>query len=184
MPEQTSGKSRKNHASRNKATSNKDVEVLATLLVAYPQISRAGFDPEKKSLGLVFLCRGPISAKKREELSRIYEDSVQVYLSLIGKQASLIKSSWEKMGNLYSFQVERDVESLSTGEITLTVELVSDRTRVVSASEGSQVADGADEASWSARLFLQDALDQVKNLDAPRKLVAFREGERVLVFDK
>ncbi len=66
-------------------TSRKDVEVLATLLVAYPQVSRATYDPDKKTLGMVFLCRGPLGKPKRDSLCELYLDSIDVYGLLIGQ---------------------------------------------------------------------------------------------------
>jgi hypothetical protein len=40
------------------------------------------------------------------------------------------------------------------------------------------------ELSLSARFFVQELLEDIKNLECARQLVAVREGERVLVFDK
>jgi len=169
--------------SRRKRVFTEDIEVLATLLVVYPQVSRATFDPNKKTLSLVFLCRGPIGRKRRKELQEVYRDSVEVYLSLLGKSYQVIDSSWEHMDKFYSFQVERDVRSLSPGELSLSADLVSDRVSVVSAIDGNTLSEES-EFSWSARVVLQEMLEKVKNLASSKKLVALREGEKVLVFDK
>jgi len=171
-------------AGSRKHASRKDVEVLATLLVAYPQVSRATYDPDKKTLGMAFLCRGPLGRSKRESLTRLYLDSVDVYGSLTGQTRSYAKASWEKMDKFHVFLVERDVSSLTPGELSLTVDLVSDRVKLVLASDNEDGLDDREEYSWSARLFLQEMLDQVKTLQSSTKLVALREGERVLVFDK
>lgn len=168
---------------RRRRASKKDIEVLATLLVAYPQVSRATFDPERKTLGLVFLCRGPVGKKRRTDLERIYKDSVEVYLSLIGRKPGYLASSWEQMDRFCSFQVERDVATLTPGELNMTVDLVCSRVDVVSAIDGSTCVEDP-EFSWSARAFLKEVLDKVQDLESPRKLVALREGEKVLVFDK
>lgn len=167
-----------------KRPANRDVEILATLLVAYPQVSRVTFDPEKKALGLVFLCRGPMGQKRRLALSRAYADSIEVYLRLSARSPSVLQASWEKMGDFYCFQVERDVASLSPEELNLTVDLMIERADPILAGDEVEMPDSSDEYAWSARLFLQEMLEQVRNLQSSRKLVALREGERVLVFDK
>lgn len=164
--------------------SSKDVEILATLLVAYPQMSRVTYDPKKKALNLAFLCKGPMSAKARAGMCKLYLDSVGAYHDLVGARASTTGCSWEKMGDFYSFVVDRDVASLSPGELNLTVELIEDKANVIYASEGAEFPDGGEEFGISARVFLQDMINQVRNLESTRKLVALREGERVLVFDK
>lgn len=169
---------------KNEIPKRGDVEVLATLLVAYPEVSRATFDPAKKTLGMVFLCRGPLSVAARKGLIEAYIDSVEVYGALIGTKTTFVKAYWEKMERFYCFYVERDVASLSPGELGLTVELVANGARVVPATESSDAVDNEEEYTWSARVFLQEMLEQVRSLESPRKLVALREGERVLVFDK
>jgi len=168
---------------RRRRTPRRDIEVLATLLVAYPEVSRVTFDPLRKTLSLVFLCRGPLGGKKRTDIQNKYRDSIEVYLSITGREASVIECKWEKMENFYAFQVERDVSSLSPGELNLTSDLVSETTKVVVGSDGA-IRPEDDEFSWPPRVFLQEMLDQVRTLESPRKLVALREGEKVLVFDR
>jgi hypothetical protein len=79
--------------------------------------------------------------------------------------------------------VERDVVSLSTGELSLTTSLISQSTSVFSAFDDSTLGEEP-ELSLSARFFVQELLEDIKNLECARQLVAVREGERVLVFDK
>lgn len=167
-----------------KRPGSRGVEILATLLVAYPQVSRVTFDPKTKTLGLVFLCQGPMGPKRRLALSQAYADSVEIYLRLSGRSPQMVQASWEKMGDFYCFQVERDVTSLSPEELNLTAELIAARARLVLAGDEVEMPDSSEEYTWSAKLFLQEMLEQVKNLQSSRKLVALREGERVLVFDK
>ena len=169
--------------SGKRRTPGRDVEILATLLVAYPQVSRVTFDPETKTLALMFLCRGPASQRQRAAIVRAYLDSIEVYMQLIKRVPSVVKASWEKMGDLYCFQVERDVASITPAELNVTAELVAERAELVAGDEMSTEFDSEDVA-WSARLFLQEMLDQVRNLQSSRKLVALREGEKVLVFDR
>jgi hypothetical protein len=170
--------------SSKRGASRKDVEVLATLLVAYPQVSRATYDPDMKTLGMVFLCRGPLGKAKRESISTLYLDSTEVYGSLIGQERTYASATWEKMDRFHALLVERDVSSLTPGELSLTVDLVADRVNLVLAADSGDGFDDGEEYSWSARLFLQEMLDQVRTLKSTRKLVALREGERVLVYDK
>ncbi len=169
--------------SKEEAT-RRDVEVLATLLVAYPEVSRATFDPTNKTLAIVFLCRGPLKKAVRNQLIQTYKDSVEVYQMLVDRQAEFVKAHWETMERFYCFQVERDVLSLTPGELNLTVDLVRDNTKIVLSGDGSDEFSEGEEYTVSARLFLQEMLDRVRAIESPRKLVALREGERVLVFDK
>ncbi|NLA61121.1 MAG: hypothetical protein GX863_08560 [Firmicutes bacterium] len=164
--------------------SSKDVEILATLLVAYPQVSRVTYDPKRKALNLAFLCKGPMSVKKRKDFLKSYLDSVSVYLELTGTRALIIECMWEKMDDFYCLLIERDIASLTPGELNLTVELLGNKARVLYASDEGDFFPPGDDMNASTRVFLQDTVNQVKNLESTRKLVALREGEKVLVFDK
>jgi len=164
--------------------SSKDVEILATLLVAYPQVSRVTYDPKRKALNLAFLCKGPISAKKRKDVVKSYLDSVGVYFDLTGTRAHITECMWEKMDGYYCLLIERDIASLSPGELNLTVELLGSKVKILYASGEGDASAYGDDMNASARVFLQDSVNQVRNLESTRKLVALREGEKVLVFDK
>ena len=170
-------------ARKRDQASHKDIEVLAALLVVFPQVSRAVFDPETRGLSLAFMCKGPINKSRKRKLQNLYRHSIDVYLGLAGLQKEFAACSWEDMDEFCSFQIERDVASLSTGELDLTVALVAEHIPVLPASEDLAVADDGDLA-WPTKLFLQETLDQVKEIQCPRRLVALREGEKVLVFDK
>lgn len=167
---------------RRKQVSQRDVEVLAALLVAFPQISTVTFDPKKRGLELVFLCRSPVSQAKRKKLKALYLQSMDVYQSLTNQKSGTIHCHWEIMDGLHSFHVERDVASLSSGELRLTVSLVAQEVPVVSDPE-EQATNGS-EFSFSMGLLLQEMLDRVRELKCSKKLVALREGERVIVFHR
>lgn len=167
-----------------KRVPRKDVEVLASLLVAYPQLLRVTYEPSDKALSLVFLCKGPLNGRARQRFVKLYKDSVHVYLSLISQKASLVETSWEDMGSFWALQVTRDIASLSPGELSLTVDLVTGNLEVINGAEGSLDREEMEEYSSYVRAFLQEVLDKVKSLHSPRRLVALREGERVVVFDK
>jgi len=114
----------------------------------------------------------------------LYRDAIEVFLRLTGRTPGIVKSSWEKMGGFFCFQVERDLESISPEELNVTADLLAEKANLVVSSDDADLSDGQEEYAWSARLFVQEMLDQVKDLRSTRKLVALREGEKVLVFDK
>lgn len=171
-----------NRGKRGKQVSQKDIEVLATLLIAFPQVSKVTFDPQRRGLKLVFLCQGPVKESKRNKLQSLYLQSIDLYLSLIKQTGSIVECSWETIDEFHSFQVERDVTSLSAGELSLTVSLVQDQVPILSDLDDSLLNDA--EFSLTARFFLQEMLDKVQEIEFPKKLVALREGEKVLVFHK
>ncbi|MGB4656353.1 MAG: hypothetical protein WBI43_02120 [Bacillota bacterium] len=170
------------HTKNHSQVSHKDIEVLAALLVAFPQISKVTYDPEKRGLSISFLCEGPVSKTKRHRLKSLYLDAIEVYRQLTDKNMSLVRCYWETIDQFHCFHVERDVASLSTGELNLTVSLIADQVPLVAETAEPFVTDG--EFSWSARMLLQEMLERIRELKCQSKLVALREGEKVIVFHK
>ena len=140
--------------------SSKDVEILATLLVAYPQVSRVTYDPKRKALNLVFLCKGPMSAKTRERICNVYLDSVSVYLDLIGARAAVAQCMWNKMDDFYCLIIERDI-ALTPGELTLPWSFGGKDNGTLRIGRRRQPVS-ADDMNASARVFLQDTVNQEK----------------------
>lgn len=79
------------HTRMHSGVSHNEIEILAALLVAFPQISRVTFDPEKRMLSMAFLCEGPVSQAKRKQLQSLYLDSIDVYRALTNKDMSTVK---------------------------------------------------------------------------------------------
>jgi hypothetical protein len=170
------------HTNKHKHISHKDVEVLAALLVAFPQISRVTYDPEARGLSMTFLCEGPVSKAKRKQLTSLYLDSIDVYRTLTNKDVSMVRCHWETIDRFHCLHVERDVASLSTGELNLTVSLIAGQVPLISETDEPFGSEG--EFSWSARMLLQEMLERIRELRCQSKLVALREGEKVIVFHK
>jgi hypothetical protein len=170
------------HTRMHSGVSHNEIEILAALLVAFPQISRVTFDPEKRMLSMAFLCEGPVSQAKRKQLQSLYLDSIDVYRALTNKDMSTVKCYWETIDQFHCFHVERDVASLSTAELNLTATLIAGQVQLV--SDTDEPFAGEAEFSWSAKLLLQEMLERIRELECPRTLVALREGEKVIVFHK
>lgn len=166
----------------HEGVTHKEIEILAALLVAFPQMSRVTFDPDKRGLSMAFLCQGPVSKRKRKRLETLYLDSIEVYARLTGRDMSIVRCYWETIDDFYCFHVERDVASLSTGELNLTVSLISGEVELISESEEPFATDS--ELAWSARLLVQELVERIRDLQCSRKLVALREGEKVIVFHR
>ncbi len=167
---------------KNIQASPKDAEVLAMLLIAFPQVSKVAFDPLRRSLTLTFLCKGPISYQKQKDLESLYLLSIDVYNILTKQKAHIVDSYWEAIDEFYYFHVERDVSSLFPGELNLTVSLITDQISVV--LDLDVPVELENDIILSNEFFLQEILDRIRELKCSTEFVALREGDKVIVFHK
>lgn len=155
-------------------------EALATLLMAFPEIGRAVFNPEKRTLSVAFICQGPLTRGAKSWLEQTWDDAMVVYARLTDVEPAVARRSWNRVGKYRAFEVERDVDTLMPGEISMWADLVKEVSPLVSTAppEGTPEED----PGWAQKVLMQDAVEGLRTLKVKRKLVAIREGEKVLVY--
>ena len=159
---------------------NESGEILATLMMAFPEIGRAVFNPERRTLSVAFICQGPLTRGATTWLEKTWDDAVVVYARLTGVEPVIARRTWDKVGKHRAFEVERDVDTLMPGEISMWAELVKEVTPVLSTA--SQEGSSEEDPGWAQKMLMQDALEGLRSLRVKKKIVAVREGEKVLVY--
>ncbi len=157
--------------------------LLISMLVRYPEIGTINFDPDANSLKLTFMIAGIPPAKEFETAKGLLINSIAAYHLLEGITDSSIDvelSSYEQVAIL---TVLRDVQTMSRGEIGLTIKLLRER------FADRLVADRND-AMLEEDLLLQEAVieDMLENMrkqdNDDHSLIGIREDGRVFVFNK
>jgi hypothetical protein len=157
--------------------------LLISMLVRYPEIGTINFDPEANSLKLTFMISGIPTARDFEVVKRLIINSIAAYHLLEGVTTDRIDvelSSYEKVAML---TVQRDVHTMSRGEIGLTIKLLRDRFADL------LVADRNDAMLEEDLLFqeevIEDMLENMRKKDNDdHSLIGIREDGRVFVFNK
>ncbi len=157
--------------------------LLISMLVRYPEIGTINFDPDANSLKLTFMIAGIPTATEFEAAKGLLINSIAAYHLLEGITDSSIDvelSSYEQVAIL---TVLRDVQTMSRGEMGLTIKLLRER------FAERLVADRND-AMLEEDLLLQEAVieDMLENMreqdNDDHSLIGIREDGRVFVFNK
>lgn len=165
-----------------KKKKNEDLEninLLASLLVCYPAMSKVTLDPKEKGLTMDFtMTEPPTDLEQFEEKRKFIIDSLQLYNQLEATQGGKCGISY----NNCALHVFRDWETLSNEEINLLVTLVVDKFGEVLQKDKNIGLES--EAAYQHHDTINPRIIRLRQNSVTNRLVGVREEGRVMVFDK
>lgn len=158
------------------------VGLLISILVRYPEIGTINFDPQSHELKLTFIVAGTFNELEINSFTKQLTDSVKVYHQLEKIKAKKLAIEWQTSDNYTIVDMKRDVDSLYRKELSFIMELFSIH------FNQTLIAEVNDDI-WEEDIVVQDELignmlENMKNVMPDKKLIAYREEGKVLVFNK
>lgn len=162
--------------------SNGSVGLLISILVCYPEVSAINFDPQKQLLRFTFICSKILADDQLDVLKDKLFSSIEVFSQLESREGAEVSLDSQVCDNFTVIEVRRDVHTLSREEITLIVELFRQ------SFNNSLIVEGYDKYIEEEIVMQEEMighmLERMKGANQEKRLFAFREEGRVLVFDK
>lgn len=158
------------------------VGLLISILVRYPQVGSINYEPEAQCLKFNFIFSTIYNTDTLEKFRANFVQSLETYNILEGRKPHNIGLNYQIDDNLTILEVVRDVFTLSQEEISLIITLVEesfDQTLISEKSEEYQVEDLQMQEEMIGHM-----LENLRTSTHGKKLIAFREEGRVLVFNK
>lgn len=158
------------------------VGLLISILVRYPEVAAINFDPWEHNLKFSFICSREINGEEIQQFKTHVLDHVRAFNFLEKKETPLVEITHQVFDDLTLIEVKRDVNTLAQDEIALVVEvfyqfwekdLVSDL--------GENLIE---EDLVIQEEIIEHMLESVKDSLGNKRLYAFREEGKVLVFNK
>jgi len=161
---------------------NDSVGLLISILVRYPEVAAINFDPEEHLLKFNFICSRAVDEEEMQQFEIHVLDHIRAFNYLEKKEVPLVEITHQAFDDLTVIEIKRDVETLAQDEINLVVEVFYQYW------EKDLISDLGDNLI-EEELVVQDEiiehmLESVKDSVGNKKLYAFREEGRVLVFNK
>jgi hypothetical protein len=169
-------------SSARAARTTNSVSLLISILVRYPEVAGVTYDPATANLKLTFLLARALSARRFKRLRERLHHSLEVYRRLDRREppaVELLRTCHRGVGVL---EVREDVHSLSREELTLIVELVRAELGNLLAVEPNPSLMEDDLAAQEE--LIEEMLEDLRESEHGRNLIAFREEGRVLVFNR
>lgn len=158
------------------------VGLLISILVRYPEVASINYDPWNKIIKFNFLCSRVINDNELEEFKIFLFNSIQSLNYLEKKEAVLVEIVHQVYDDLTLIEFRRDVKTLAQEEISILVDILNQFWK------GNLVSD-LNESIIEEDLTMQEEiighmLESVRGTVEDKRLYAFREEGKVLVFNK
>ena len=158
------------------------INLLASILICYGEISAIAYEPKDKTVKLTFVIEKNIDEKEFQDLAESLAESMNTYLTVSGFFGTRIDFNMETQGQLAFLHITRELDTLTKGELTLIVTLLEDRFGDALIIGGDNAAD--DEMLEIQEETLERMLMTTRMMELRARLVGVREGDAVMVYDK
>jgi len=159
---------------------NDSVNLVISLLVRHPELSRVIIQPRSAAIALFFIVRAMLDADERARFERSVVEHTRALRALGGGGKMDVMVRFSAGDDLTFVEIERDAKSIGRDEIAMIVGLVSQTfgERLV---VNPPAEEGDDDTSVQEESVVT-ALDAVQRGRQRKGLVGFRDERRVLVY--
>jgi hypothetical protein len=160
---------------------NDSVNLLVSLLVRHPELSRVVIKPRFAAIALFFIVRGSLDTEERTSFRHAVADHLRAFHQLAREPSPKVAVRIRADQGHTFVEIEREARDITRDEIALMVALVAQ-------SFGERLivnppADDPNEDDGSGREdAVGSALDAVRRAKQAKGLVGFREERRVLIY--
>ena len=156
--------------------------LLASILVVFPAVQSVAYESKDETLEFSFALNGRFSQEVFENFLSYVAESLDTFHHLEGLGGAKIKLNVEGVYGTYFLNVRRDVATLTCRELSLLTELAA-------TYFGDKLIEEYDENYFpdedyliAQEDYLEQCLNNMRQLRVEGRLVGVREHERVVVY--
>jgi len=167
-------------AKRAPEETNDSVNLVISLLVRHPELSRVIIKPRSAAIAFFFIVRAVFDSDERSRFERSVIEHVRALRALGRSGKADVAVRFSTGDDLTFVEVERDAKSIRREEIAMLVGLVTQTfgERLV---VNPPAEEGDDDMSMQEESVVS-ALDAVQRSRQRKGLVGFRDDRRVLIY--
>ena len=160
------------------------VQLLASVLVCFPEIAAVSYDPCEGMLTMAFFVCAQLSPAEAEAFTAFLGESIESFHAIEGSVVTAMDFSYERHDGLMMLHLARRMDEVTEREIGLTVQLLTDR------FGDALLVDvhGADLPNAEFRQMQHETLDRmltaVREMPLRDRLVGIRERDQVVVYNR
>lgn len=165
---------------RNGENVSDSMGLLISMLVMYPEIGTINFDPETNNIKITFIMLKIIPESVLEEFRKKILSCLETFHYLESQTTGFLDFNYCYCEDITLLEYKRDVQSLTSDEISLTIAMVRESFNEYLINDNEEV----EEEHLFEEELIGKMLESVRYTVPDKKLIAFREEGRVLIFNK
>lgn len=165
---------------REKKPNPDATRLLASILVVYPTIQSVTYESKDGMLELSFALNGKFSHNDFEDFLKYVAESVETFHHLEGMGGASIELNVEGIYGTCFLNVKRDMATLTFRELSLLTELAANYFGENLIEDLNGIPD--EDYIMAQEDYLEQCLNNMRQLRVEGKLVGVRERERVVVY--
>jgi len=161
---------------------SESVGLLISILLRYPEVGTIHFDPKRKNIKISFMLLKKIPEPVLKQFRNKLLSCLETLHFLEDQDTELVEFDYSYCEDITLLDYSRDLKTLKTEEISLTIAMVRE-------SFKEYILSDPDETEIEEDLLFQEELigkmlESAKYSSPDKKLIAFREEGRVLIYNK
>ena len=168
---------------KKKKTNPDGVNLLASILVCYPEITTISYEPSEETVEITFALNQPMNEEEFAATTDFIGESIAAYQALQGIYDVGMDFSMELQGSMGFLHIKRELKSLTRGEVALLAALMREHfgDKLVLDTKNAQI-DSASQAMQEE--IIERILGNVQQSRLVDRLVGIREEDHVVVFNR
>ena len=163
---------------------NTGVQLLASMLVCYPELYAVAYEPQDTEITLDFVVKKKIADEEMEEFANLVDKSVQTYHDLHGSGPVWLALDADVNGSRMTVHVRRQLATMLRGELDLLAELFCDKFGDDLQIDVHTLDSLEPDFSNMQSNVLDQMFDMAQSSRIREKMIGMRDKDKVVVYNR
>ena len=163
---------------------NTGVQLLASMLVCYPELYAVAYEPQDTEITLDFVVKKKIAHEEMEEFANLVDKSVQTYHELQGGDPVWLAIDADVNGARMTVHVRRQLATMLRGELDLLAELFCDKFGDDLQIDVHTLDSLEPDFSNMQSNVLDQMFDMAQSSRIREKMIGMRDKDKVVVYNR
>lgn len=160
------------------------IQLLASILVCYPEIESVSYEPDNTKLTLDFVLEGKIDKGELQSFIKLLDDSLQAYHEIDTKTQVWMAAEAENHGNLLLVHIHRQLITMTHGELTLIASLFRENFPMCLKIDRHAIDQLEPDFVQTQNTILDQLLDKSQEYLIREHMIGIRDDDRVVVYNR
>lgn len=174
----------KKAGSRRQRADKAGIQLLASILVCYPEIESVTYEPKDTKLTLDFVIEGKLATRALKDFIKLLDDSLQAYHEIDTASQVWMAAEAESHGNLLLVHIHRQLITMTRGELTLIVSLFRDAFPTQLKMDKHVIDQLEPDFVEAQSAILDQLLDKIQDYRIRERMIGVRDDDRVVVYNR